>query len=129
MKKRKFKLLVSEELFHPSLREELPNCVFGIDDEYELIKDISLPNKYYRAGAIKLKSEWEALFPGCFDFFSREWFIHLSTISKQPNNILSLEETIVNTVFHSLNLHSISYKQAAVRALVEYKNTVLKCSV
>lgn len=90
---------------------------------YELKQDIRLPGAYIRAGERKSKAQWEASFPNAFRWGEndwKEWFIDLS----EGKKIISASPTIieiVNTVFERRNLHSLSYKDAAIECIAEYK--------
>ncbi len=86
---------------------------------YELKKDISTPNGYFRAGEQRTQEDWEKEFPNCFAFHSREWFIDLIEKQEPESEIDELWE-IVNTVFDKMELKSISYKNAAKKCIEEY---------
>ena len=89
---------------------------------FELKKDINTPDCYIRAGKRKTKEEWEQLFPKAFQFFCNdEWFIDLTPKEEQPKYEKSIVEKLVDEVFDSHGLLSISYRKAAVMCCIEYK--------
>lgn len=91
------------------------------DANFELRKDINTPNGYIRAGTRKTKAQWEVLFPESFTWGDHyEWFIDCSKPVTEPYE-RSVEEQIVHDVFQSRGLQSISYKEAAIGCIDQYK--------
>lgn len=84
----------------------------------ELKRDIITPNSYMRAGVKKTKEEWEKLFPHC-SVNLNDWFV---SDSDEKINDNDLAWHIVDAIFEENGLTSIAYKQAAVKACIEYKN-------
>lgn len=92
------------------------------DKLYELKKDVSTPAGYWRAGAKKTEAEWRHEFhiPDSTPFdWVREWFIDISP-SKEKK--LDEIEEIVKLIFTKHQLHSISYRDAAIEACKECLN-------
>lgn len=89
---------------------------------FELKKDINTPDCYKRAGTKATREEWEKIFPNAFQFGDRneEWFIDLSIKVDDTEQKENLVWDVVNEVFEKNGLHSISYKQAAVKCCQEY---------
>jgi len=86
---------------------------------YELLKDISLPGMYYRAGNQKTKSEWIALFPHAFTLGENvEWFISLPL--QEEKTVQDTAVRIVSEVFQKMGLRSISYRMAAEQCIRQY---------
>lgn len=82
---------------------------------YELRKDICMPGSYMRAGIQKTRKEWKILFPHIINFdWEREWFLLLGVPNKQ--SVDQIQE-IVDEVFDKEGLKSISYKEAAAKAI------------
>lgn len=88
---------------------------------FELKKDINTPSEYIRAGEQKTKAEWEKMFPKSFIFNSNEWFIDMTPPEEFESYRVSPEEAIVNEIFKKKGLHSMSYREAAIEAVVTYK--------
>lgn len=86
---------------------------------YELRKDIRTPNRYIRAGERRTKEEWSKEFPNAFTLELKEWFLDLSSIGSE-RHVRSQARKVVDEVFHSHDLHSVSYKMAAVVAIERY---------
>lgn len=93
---------------------------------FELKKDINTPDGYKRAGTKATREEWEKLFPTAFQFGGKndEWFIDLSIKQDDTEQKQNLIWDVVNDVFEKHGLHSISYKQAAVKSCQEYLRKV-----
>jgi hypothetical protein len=89
---------------------------------FELKKDINTPDYYHRAGTKATKEEWEKIFPKAFQFggTNDEWFIDLSIKKDDTEQKEELVWNVVNDVFNRNGLHSISYKEAAVKSCQEY---------
>jgi hypothetical protein len=87
---------------------------------FELKKDIHTPSDYYRAGTQKTKEEWETIFPGCFDFQQNEWFLDIEAIKEFDKFPIKIMGDIVDSIFRPLQLHSVSYKLAAIKCLEKY---------
>jgi len=91
---------------------------------YELKQDASIPTGYWRAGKKLSEKRWREIFNipenSPFSWFS-DWFIDLTPT---PSEEIDRIKEIVNQVFTDLNLHSISYKEAAEicvrKALIEF---------
>lgn len=78
---------------------------------YELRKDAWTPSGYWRAGIKKTKKDWQKEFNNENLIMWNDWFINTSeVIEKKPVNELY---QLVNDVFKSKGLNSISYKEAA----------------
>lgn len=95
--------------------------------QYELLKDITTPTHYWRAGTRMDREGWEEAFPGCFDSRgSEDWFFdhdkHISMMNMGGDN--DLITRIVKETFETLGLKSITYCQAAIKATHAYKNLV-----
>lgn len=87
---------------------------------YELKKDICTPNGYVRAGLRNTRAGWEKDWPNAFDFHSNEWFIEIKADTPIETDT-DMEYEIVRDIFEKRGLHSISYKEAAVACIKEYK--------
>lgn len=78
---------------------------------YELRRDATTPNGYWRAGIKKTESEWRKAFGNENMTMRNSWFIDLSIkIPTNPDNELEL---LANSVFARYGLTSITYKEAA----------------
>ncbi len=86
---------------------------------FELKKDICTPNSYIKAGVKKTKEEWEKLYPHCFSA-QEEWFIDLNNYEEKKDEPKIIWD-IIDRIFTEKGLSSISYKQASVKACMEYK--------
>ncbi len=93
-------------------------------DLLELRKDISMPNKYQRAGFTATAALWEQDFPGCTGLMWREWFINLS----EPKSEIQTDpiRDTVREVFTNRGLKSLSYMDAACDAIKAYQEKYLK---
>lgn len=98
-------------------------------DILELRKDISMPNKYQRAGHTATASLWEQEFPCSTTGIGwREWFINLSEPPK-PEPPKDLLRDLVRKVFAERKLASFSYMDATcevVRLWDEQKSENVK---
>lgn len=84
----------------------------------ELRKDIILPGQYFRAGQRLAREEWLKLFPHLyFQGDWDEWFLDPVKVTFQPSDII---EKLVDEIFESRNLKSITYKQAAAECVRKY---------
>ena len=87
---------------------------------YELLKDVTTPAKYWRAGQRETKQFWMKEFD--MDYFcfkhSRDWFLDL-TEQKEKVVVDELHE-LIQSVFAKKGLRSISYKEAAREVAEEY---------
>ena len=84
---------------------------------YELKKDVQIPGHYWRAGIRKTEKEWKEIFHMSDDYpfqWEREWFIDLRPQQEQPTDGVA---DIVDEVFEKEGLKSISYKEAAAKAI------------
>lgn len=79
---------------------------------YELRRDATTPNGYWRAGIKKTESEWRKEFGNENMTMWNSWFIDLSVrASITPKDEL---QTLANSVFDRYGLASITYKEAAM---------------
>jgi hypothetical protein len=97
-----------------------------IEKIYELKTDVRTPQGYWRAGMKKTEAEWRKEFhiSDSYPFqWVEEWFIDLS-----PKEEPEIDEVfdIVRKIFDKKDLHSITYREAAVEAckqcLIYFKN-------
>lgn len=78
------------------------------------------PGCYLRAGTRKTKEEWKVIFPNANIEWEREWFIDLS--QKEPTFKKEKLDEIVDEIFESKGLHSLTYKEAAREVAVRFYN-------
>ena len=84
---------------------------------YELKKDIQTPSRFIPAGEKRSQADWEVEFPNAFLFKkNNEWFTEVG--SKQTSN--DQMDAIIDTIFDNEGLHSMTYKAAAKKAIIEY---------
>lgn len=86
----------------------------------ELKKDIWTPGCFMKAGIRKTKKEWERLFPDANIDWETEWFIDLSEQKEEVKK--NMLDQIVDDVFTSKGLHSITYKEAAKEVANRFHN-------
>lgn len=80
---------------------------------YELKKDVSMPGRYWRAGAKKTEAEWKKEFGIKPDYpfqWCMDWFI---PPPEEPNYHIDEVKEVVKSVFDRQQLHSITYREAA----------------
>lgn len=89
-------------------------------NRFELLRDITTPTEYIRAGEIRTGEEWEKSFPGCMtDPTFSTWFLDMSKFS--PEEVRpDLASQIIDEVFKDEGLQSVTYKLAARKILTEY---------
>jgi hypothetical protein len=95
---------------------------YSADTEFELKKDVVMPNGYIKAGEIKKKSDWERLFPKSFHYGFNEWFIPVKQDAVPSSDTAC--DNIVNKVFAEKGLYSLAYKQAAKECIKIYNETI-----
>lgn len=86
----------------------------------ELRKDISVPNRYFRAGHTATAETWELMFPkSTTELGWRDWFINLDEpLEESPRDPI---RELVKEVFAERGLRSQSYIGAAIEAINRYK--------
>jgi len=88
--------------------------------QYELLKDITTPTHYWRAGTRMDREGWEELFPGCFDnkhgedwFFDHGKYMSMVHVGGDVDQITKH----VKEIFSELGLKSLTYHGAAIKAV------------
>ena len=97
----------------------------NLQHQHELLKDISTPTTYIRAGVTFTGWEWELRLPGSMATLEYSfWFKDIDEEPPIPACFLTEKEKLINEVFARKGLKSISYKQAALEALNEWEAIV-----
>lgn len=85
---------------------------------YELRQDIWTPAFYIKAGKRGTEAQWKERLGDFNMSWSSEWFFDVSEQKNEPR-IDELNE-LINTVFKSMGLNSLSYKSAAREVAEEW---------
>jgi hypothetical protein len=94
----------------------------------QLKKDVKIPGRYFRAGETGTLEQWETIFAAkILKSDIDEWFIDMNKI-KQPEKQETLTK-IINEVFESHGLYSMSYKHAAKVVALKYAELVLETKI
>lgn len=83
---------------------------------YELLKDISFPGHYFRAGQRKTAKEWYELFKFVDISWEKDWFMDVEGI--QENEFSDVLSRIIIEEFEKRGLRSQTYSTAA-RAIAQ----------
>lgn len=108
-----------------NLISNLLRCKQSKTGLFELKKDIQIPGQYFRAGERKSKESWEAIFPHSFSaFVTSDWFIDLSKHRQKhySEDNMPLERMLVDNYFDKVSLYSLSYREAAYKVLLQYRD-------
>jgi hypothetical protein len=95
---------------------------------YELRKDVQMPNGFWRAGIRKTAEEWNELWPNAIPTWgNNEWFIRIDPNVPNPlPDPVDMPVRIVTGMFKAHQLHSITYKQVAIKACIAYGEHIRK---